>query len=60
MRNLLKNQLFKLLDAVFAFGVKTCPQCFSRQMVTVSMNAAHPHPMKYCNGCNTLWPERQK
>jgi hypothetical protein len=46
----------RLLDPIFKWGKKTCPQCFSRQLFKFSVGSTSPS--YYCNGCNTIWPPR--
>ncbi len=49
-----------LVDPIFKWGKKTCPQCFGRDLHPFTCESADEPPHYFCNGCNTTWPPRPK
>lgn len=50
--------VFKMSDFWFKWGVKRCPNCFSKDLYPFTYESPDEAPSHYCNGCNTIWPPR--
>ncbi len=66
LRSLLANGSSVLLslglslsDFKFKWGIKTCPNCFSKHLSPFTIESDDELPHHYCSGCNTIWPPRK-